>query len=206
MANEPFTPEEMAKFLQWAPRKKRQRRTNYCKTVITDAGRLRDGFRTERKDCTVRALATAANVPYREAHEYMRVSGRLLGKGANLGFALNHPQGEVLRVGLYKVERLPSSAYSTGVQKHGGYFPRQLQEYFPRQRYWTVNQFIAAHPSGRFILTIPSHAFALIDGVIHDAYRITGRARIDGAWRFDQLITQSQVTELWERLNKLEAQ
>lgn len=198
MANEPFTPEEMAKFLQWAPRKKRQRRTNYCKTVITDAGRLRDGFRTERNDCTVRALAIAANVQYREAHEYMRTSGRLLGRGGNMNLALTHPQGEVIRVGLYKIVRLSPSEYSAEVQKH--------KEYFPRQLYWTVNQFIAAHPRGRFVLTIPSHAFALINGVIHDRYRMTGRARIDGAWRFDQLITQSQVTELWERLNKLEAQ
>lgn len=44
--------------------------------IITDAGRKASGFGFERRDCTVRAFATAFRVSYREAHEHMRSSGR----------------------------------------------------------------------------------------------------------------------------------
>lgn len=43
---------------------------------ITDAGRIAEGYLDERRDCAVRALAAAADIPYYQAHEIFKWGGR----------------------------------------------------------------------------------------------------------------------------------
>jgi hypothetical protein len=43
---------------------------------LTDGGRLAAGYVKERRDCAVRALANAADIPYYQAHEVFKWGGR----------------------------------------------------------------------------------------------------------------------------------
>lgn len=45
-------------------------------TKITDAGRIAEGYVDERRDCAVRALAAAADIPYYQAHDIFKWGGR----------------------------------------------------------------------------------------------------------------------------------
>lgn len=47
----------------------------------------------------------------------------------------------------------------------------------------TINQFVAAHPAGAFVVYIHGHAIAVVDGIIHDWQHTTGpRHQVWGAW------------------------
>jgi len=46
----------------------------------------------------------------------------------------------------------------------------------------TLGQFVAAHPTGSYLLFTPGHAMALVDGTLTDTARGTGRRRMDMAY------------------------
>ncbi len=43
---------------------------------LTDAGRVAEGYADEKRDCAVRALAVAADIPYYQAHDVFKHGGR----------------------------------------------------------------------------------------------------------------------------------
>src|ERR1035437_6211253 len=43
---------------------------------LTDAGRVAEGYSDEKRDCAVRALAVAADIPYYQAHDIFKSGGR----------------------------------------------------------------------------------------------------------------------------------
>lgn len=45
-------------------------------TQLTDGSRIAAGYVNERRDCAVRALANAADIPYYQAHEVFKWGGR----------------------------------------------------------------------------------------------------------------------------------
>ena len=47
----------------------------------------------------------------------------------------------------------------------------------------TLAQFVAQHKSGRWVVCSHNHAFAVINGVVHDAGPIGARTRVRNAWR-----------------------
>jgi hypothetical protein len=47
----------------------------------------------------------------------------------------------------------------------------------------TLAQFVAKHKSGRWVICNSRHAWAMINGVVHDAGPIGARTRVIGAWR-----------------------
>lgn len=47
----------------------------------------------------------------------------------------------------------------------------------------TLNKFIAAHPKGTFVCCSRRHAFAVIDGVVHDQGAVGGKTRVLWTWR-----------------------
>lgn len=157
---------------------------------VTDGGRQSSGFLLERHDCTVRSFACAADVPYSEAHRILQKSGRKNGKGwySERGLAVAKKEG------LLDFVRIPCSLQA------GGY----------RITWPTLAQIIARYKTGRYIICTRKHSMALIDGVIHDTGLVGLRSRVRLIHEVKPIqakpaITQAQVSELWERLNKLEA-
>jgi hypothetical protein len=127
----------------------------------------------ENNDCTVKALAIAANIPYVEAHALLAAKGRKKGQGAytyqyhqilrDLGFVLT-------RVNIDEIQaKYPRS-------KTGGYIYKQLTSHhmdlYPE--FWN---------DGRvYLLQMSGHVGAVRDGKIHDWTK--GRAkRIQSVYR-----------------------
>ena len=107
----------------------------------TDGGRTAEGFKHERKDCTVRAIAAACDVPYSVAHAEMERRGRVNGKG--FGFYQSVKNNPV-----FCGKRLVP-VYDWNDHNH-----KCICLCTARKRF----------PKGRYIIRKAKHAFALIDG------------------------------------------
>jgi len=108
------------------------------KTNATDGGRSRSGIQ-EKGDCTIRALAISAGIPYEYAHKIGREAGRKNKKGFNPEKLLKYAKREY---GItYKKKRYKSV---------------------------TIQRFIRENPVGRYYVATNVHAFAIINGTIYD--------------------------------------
>ena len=108
------------------------------KTNATDGGRSRSGIQ-EKGDCTIRALAISAGIPYEYAHKIGREAGRKNKKGFNPEKLLKYAKREY---GItYKKKRYKSI---------------------------TIQRFIKENPTGRYYVATNVHAFAIINGTIYD--------------------------------------
>lgn len=116
----------------------------------------------DKRDCAVRALSIAANMPYGRAHAYYQMAGRKDNKGT--------PWAATQRLfGELGYERLNTYCWQSSTVG---------------SMYSTVAQFLRMYPVGRFWLCRHGHAFAVVDGVVHDWVRGTGaRSRVLVAWR-----------------------
>ena len=144
----------------------------------TDGGKTLAGFEHESRDCAVRALAISADISYTQAHALLKAEGRKDRRGTKFSMS-----DRALKNSGAKVEHIQHGAGLT-------------------LRYATLR-----YNSGRYYVTVRGHALALIDGVIHDAGEIAGpRCRVLRIYHVTPqvLITQSQINELWERLDRLE--
>jgi hypothetical protein len=122
--------------------------------VQTDAGRSL----CERRDCTVRALAIAAEIPYADAHAALELAGRKHGQGARMVEALAKLQP------LFNIETI-----------------------FPSYDTRTLGRFVKEFPNGRYLCRISRHCFAVVDGVVHDLAILGSRVRITNVWRVSPL-------------------
>lgn len=112
----------------------------------------------DRNDCSVRALSIAANMPYADAHRLFALAGRRDGRRTPVFVTAGIHE----RLGYTRIPTVGSTHYGTQM---------------------TVAQFLRAHPRGRYVLHRRSHAFAVVDGVVHDWASGTGtRSRVQRAW------------------------
>jgi len=99
---------------------------------------------TETNDCSVRATSLALNKPYNEVHKAFSKHGRRVGKGVTMITLL-----AVLKELTNDNVKIASS-------------------YIVRRE--SVARFIKTNPKGRYVICKRGHAFAVIDGVAHDAH------------------------------------
>jgi len=107
--------------------------------IYTDGGRANTEYQgRENYDCTVVALANAASLPYEQAHNILRKSGREDGD--------THWMEQGLAV--YESEKLGNViAFETRAM---------------------LDDFLKEHPEGRFIARKQGHVFAVVDGIVHE--------------------------------------
>ncbi len=118
--------------------------------IHSDGGREAAGFKEEKNDCAVRAYAITTGLDYAEAHRLLELWGRKQNTGTRL---------------------------ITFIASDKNFFPHifiDCRGIYPL----TVNKFMTLHTKGKFIVAIQKHAFAVIDGTIHDTYEIPGKVRI----------------------------
>ena len=108
------------------------------KTNATDAGRSRSGIQ-DKNDCTIRALAISAGIPYEYAHKIGREAGRKKAKGF-------HPE---------KLLKYAKKEYGITYQKK-------------RYKSVTIQRFIKENPTGHYYVATNRHAFAVLNGTIYD--------------------------------------
>jgi hypothetical protein len=136
------------------------------KTNATDAGRSRSGIR-DKNDCTIRALAISAGIPYEYAHKIGREAGRKNGKGFHPKKLLAHAKKE----------------YGITSQKK-------------RYKSVTIQRFIKENPSGHYYVATNNHAFAIINGTIYDTGLNRPMQRLEEAYlMFSKRLTYLRETQ-----------
>jgi len=120
--------------------------------------------RNEKNDCVVRAVATAADISYRTAHEFCKnVFGRVEKRGTNN----------------MNIVTQMLSAETSGIELEGKKFGvKVLGKSRIRNRYklkgeiiWrqkTLKSFIQDNPKGRYMVMIANHALTVKDGEVYD--------------------------------------
>tara|TARA_R110000868_G_scaffold72639_1_gene211407 strand:- start:51 stop:473 length:423 start_codon:yes stop_codon:yes gene_type:complete len=125
----------------------------------------------DKNDCSVRAIMIAAGCTYEHASAMFSVAGRRLLKGT------------------------PSEVTQCVHEKYLG------MERITDVKGWPIAAFLAAHPHGSYVLHRSGHAFAIIEGVLHDWERGTGpRSMILAAWKATE-VTKAKIAatkELFE--------
>lgn len=104
-----------------------------------------DGALRQRADCTIKALAAAAAIPYEQAHAIAEEAGRRRGR-------------------VFKSSVLIEAA------KDAGFNFRKI-----RGTGMTINRFTKKYPQGRFYARKKGHAFAIVDGVVSDKTTLGSR-------------------------------
>lgn len=115
----------------------------------------------ESADCTVRAYAKVADIPYDFAHEILQGLGRKFRKG--------FPFREVT-LWDRSFTRPPEMESESG-KWHPGYRP-------------TLASFIKSHPIGRYAVVVPGHVMALVDGVVYDEMVPKPGRRVRRAYKY----------------------
>mgnify|MGYP001208082358 CR=1 FL=1 len=116
----------------------------------------------ETNDCVVRAFATATEVGYNQAHEFVsQTFGRKKRQGTSfMDTTMMKLEETGMTVGSKAVKvRVLGIDEITNTYKLKG-------EIIKRKK--TVKSFISSHPKGTYIVTVAGHAFTVKDGVLVD--------------------------------------
>ena len=106
--------------------------------------------RVESNDCSVRAVSVASGLPYYKVHAAFTEAGRKTGKGVSV------------RIMIAALEKL-------GIMQQ----PETLVFRRPTLSYWLSN-----NPTGNWVIVKRDHAFAILDGVVHDSSPVGARSRV----------------------------
>lgn len=138
----------------------------YVRPIATGAT-----FSKEKKDCTVRALANAANFPYHVAHDILEYHGRRPHNGC-------------------RCEHWGPAYLNNGFELFGVYgttyaalaFKRGLQDLVKDLKFYesgmTLKKFLRTKPEGTYIAVMRGHAFTIIEGDLVDTGAIKENTRI----------------------------
>jgi hypothetical protein len=125
-----------------------------------DGGRSKSKRPKQKNDCTVRALALATKTPYDEVYEMLAKHGRKCSTGIFFWDWLKSIGNVALD---HKFERISFPAV------------KGLRRMNPVD-------FCDEHPRGTYICKSAGHAFAVIDGVVHDDHQTYDERCIYSAW------------------------
>ena len=174
-----------------------------------DAGRTLS-HPNETNDCTVVALANAAGISYAKAHELAAWVGRRNRCGMKKD-AIKRMLRNLDINGLGTIKEVFVEAPLHVSRRLGGFSFRTRT----RRVGISVASFLYTLPKkGRFYLGCTTHAFAYVNGTVVDnlprpksraimlfAYEIIPTVKVEQP--SVPQISQEQINELWERLNKL---
>lgn len=124
---------------------------------LDDAGRATSKRPHQKRDCTVRSVATALTLHYDDAYKLLALFGRKCNTGFDIeawGRKVALYDGANDRI-YFRLQKMP---FSKG-ERYG--LPKSTQRY-------RLHDFIKDRPTGRFIVSTARHVFAVVDGVVHD--------------------------------------
>lgn len=120
------------------------------KYVYDDGGRAAAGFKGRTRDCVCRAIAIAAEMPYKEVYDLINEYGKQERKKTRSS----------ARTGVY-------TKTIRKIMAHLGW------EWIPTMQIGsgcTVHLRASELPSGRLVVNTARHCVAVIDGVLHDTF------------------------------------
>lgn len=117
--------------------------------------------KNETNDCVVKAIATATETSYNDAHDFAKnFLMRNDRKGTHLDMFIPNICKEEMSVGKKKVtfDKLSKSKITNRYKVKGEIFDRQK----------TIKSFIKDNKKGTFIVTVAGHALTIKDGMLID--------------------------------------
>ena len=130
--------------------------------VYDDGGRAVAGFKGTGGGCVVRAIAIAAQIPYREVYDLVNEVAKesprhrlIRSRGKTRYQSRSSARNGVLKRDIRKIMALLGWVYTPTMKIGSG---------------CKVHLLAAELPSGRLVVQVSKHLTALIDGVIHDTY------------------------------------
>jgi hypothetical protein len=154
------------------------------KHVSSHELRAKGGHPEESRDCSVRALATAVGLPYETAHAVMAAAGRSPRKPwwTERGLKVLAEVGAIKFSEVKLIDwsgRSESTALFRSFELDKGEFSRR------RFKAVTIGGLLKRLPAGRYVCHTRDHAFALIDGVVHDGRAPGLNTAIEQCWRIE---------------------
>lgn len=168
--------------------RQRRRRRNLTPFKNTDAGRMYG----EKRDCTVRAMAIAADIPYAEAHALMALEGRKPKcgmEGFKIESALKSLPTLFEDIKVTKLKLVNWQAIDQGGLFNGEELERSANTRNYRAGRWrhiTLKMLLTKLGEGRYYVVSRAHAFAIVDGVVYDTWQLGGHTRINAVWRIEK--------------------
>ena len=127
----------------------------------------------ETNDCTVRAFAAAAQLPYEKAHAIMAKHGRKFGDGTR-----HDTQVKAYAEAGGKLKAIFGKT-------NGAKFRAKKAPHVPHEAGITLKTLLDEMPLGRFVCFMRGHAFAIIDRQLADGAPLPAGTRITAIYRFD---------------------
>ena len=125
-----------------------------------------DLAKTEHNDCVVRAFMAALDIPYDQAHAWIKKSmNREDRKGTYTGQAIQKVEGKIKNG--YKLSFMGVNPAKTHWKKMTGSNKILNNPKYKKQTGYTLKSFIENNPVGRFVLIVQGHAVAVVNGVLY---------------------------------------
>ena len=161
----------------------------YCKTSEAIKG-YSDSLiaKNETNDCVVRAIASAFDVHYNQAHDFVKDKFNRKDRKGTYGFVrgMNEVAFSRTRIGrkcCKPMGKLVKTGLSFSTYYSLSYDVKVKGEKVKRQM--TVGTFIKKNPKGTYIMCVRGHAFTIKDGVVignpQDAKKT--RVIVNAAWK-----------------------
>jgi hypothetical protein len=140
--------------------------------------------KSEDNDCVVRSIASAFDIDYDNAHQFVADTFKRKPKKGTFGFVtgMNKIAKERTRIGRkccnVMGKPMKYSSYYTlnyDVKVKGKKVNRQM----------TVGTFVSKYPTGSYILTVAKHAFTIKDGIVIGNFQDSTKKRkiVTAAWK-----------------------
>ena len=120
----------------------------------------------ERNDCTVHAIASACGVSYNAAHKLLEAHGRKRRRGFAIMLLLFQDATPLFG---YTARKVADWKYCKGFHAWG-----TLRE-----------AILACGQKGRYIVRVPHHLLAIVDGKVHDVAGKGTRVRVTQIWKME---------------------
>ena len=120
----------------------------------------------EDKDCVVRAFMAALDIPYDQAHAWVKKNmNREDRKGTYTGKAIQKIEGKVKNG--YQIKFMGLNPAKTHWKKMTGSNKTLINPKYKKQTGYTLKSFMENNQVGRFVLIVQGHAVAVVNGVLY---------------------------------------
>ena len=124
----------------------------------------------ESKDCVIRAAANATGMKYEDIHVIAKKNGRVDGKGCTMEVLLKTYRD----IGVHLSGVVGTTTYAEITRK----IAKKLNVVHPEFNGVTLERFLRAKRTGKYICLMRGHAFAVVNGELVDAGALRGGTRI----------------------------
>ena len=135
--------------------------------------------KSECSDCVVRAIASAAEMDYDSAHQFVKEKFKRKNRKGTYGF------GVTMNLMSKNGEKINGKSVETITEEYSTMLYYVTVKGVKTLRSTTTSSFIKRYPKGTYVVTVNRHAFTIKDGVVignvEDGKKM--KKHIQGVWK-----------------------